>query len=239
MPSAASKKSPENFLLARNQYVLSYSKTRKTPNWVSWSLRAGDMSGVTRKNEFRADANIPKSWGRATHRDYKGSGFTRGHLVASSERLSNKRENSKTFVFTNIVPQTKANNSGPWLHLENFCKNQVNMHNMEVFIVAGGLYEGAQKTIGANRVAVPSATWKVAVFVPRGKGLKGVNASTRVVSIIVPNQEGAVNIAQRFTDFRVTPREIQRRAGVELFAHLPAKLRTKLLDSLDVASSLN
>ncbi|MBL4636330.1 MAG: DNA/RNA non-specific endonuclease, partial [Kofleriaceae bacterium] len=233
MPTNASKSSPENFLLARNQYVLSYSKTRKTPNWVSWTMRFSDLSGTSRHDSFRADVTIPKGWGRATDLDYAGSGYTRGHIVASSERLSDKRSNSKTFVLTNVLPQLQANNGGPWLHMENFYRDQVSQHNMDVYIIAGGLYEGPKKTIGANKIAVPSATWKVAVLVERGKGLEGVSATSRVVSIIVPNELGKVSIKQPFTDFRVSPREIQRRAGVELFAGLPKAIRTKLLDHVD------
>lgn len=233
LPTAASRNSPENFLLARNQYVASYSKTRKTPNWVSWSLKAGDIAGTSRQNNFRADHTIPKDWGRATKRDYKGSGYTRGHLVASGERLSDSRSNSKTFVLTNVVPQLEASNRGPWLHLESFYRDQVARQNKDVYVIAGGLYKGTPKTIGKNQVAIPTSTWKVVVLVDRGKGLAGVTEASRVVSVIVPNEPGKVSVKQPFSDFRVTAREIQKQAGVELFAHLPHKLRATLLDKLD------
>ncbi len=236
MPTDADLSNHEDFLVVRNQYVLSYSRTKKVPNWVSWKLTAGDLGGGGRHKKFRADPTIPKKWGRATDADYKRSGYTRGHIVASGERQASVRENSKTFVFTNILPQIEANNGGPWLHLETHYREQAERHNQDVYIMAGGIYEGAPKTIGANHVAVPSATWKVAVFLEKGQKITDIDASTRVVSIVVPNVVGAVERSQPFTKFRVTPKQIEKRAGVRFFAHLPPKVSETLRNKMDTAT---
>ncbi len=233
LPTDANRTNQEDFLIVRNQYVLSYSKSRKIPNWVSWKLASGDLGKGARKNNFRADLTIPKRWGRATDRDYKRSGYTRGPIVAAGERQNSIRANSKTFVFTNIVPQLEANNTGPWLHLEEHYREQAELHGQEVHIVAGGIFEGLPKTIGANHVAVPSSTWKVAVFLDKGQKISDISADTRVVSIIVPNVEGAVHKSEPFTKYRVTPKEIEQRAGVKLFAHLPAGVRESLRNKVD------
>ncbi len=235
MPTDADLTNHEDFLVVRNQYVLSYSKSKKVPNWVSWKLTAGDLGSGRRQKKFRPDPTIPKHWGRATDADYKRSGYTRGHIVASGERQGTVRANSKTFVFTNILPQIEANNGGPWLHLETHYREQAQLHNQDVFVMAGGIYEGAAKTIGANHVAVPSATWKVAVFVEKGQKITDINASTRVVSIVVPNVEGAVERSQPFTQYRVTPKQIEQRAGVKFFAHLPPNVRETLRNKMDTA----
>ena len=236
MPTDADLSKHEDFLVVRNQYVLSYSRSKKVPNWVSWKLTAGDLGGGGRHKKFRADPTIPKHWGRATDADYKRSGYTRGHIVASGERQASVRANSKTFVFTNIMPQIEANNGGPWLHLETHYREQAELHNQDVYIMAGGIYEGAAKTIGANHVAVPSSTWKVAVFLEKGQKITDIDASTRVVSIVVPNVEGKVERNQPFTKFRVTPKQIEQRAGVKFFAHLPPKVRETLRNKMDTAT---
>ncbi len=233
LPTDARRTTSEDFLIVRNQYVLSYSKTKKVPNWVSWKLSSGNLGNGARKNNFRADLTIPKHWGRATDRDYKRSGYTRGHIVASGERQGSTRANSKTFVFTNILPQLEANNAGPWLHFEEHYRDQAELHDKEVHIVAGGIYEGKAKTIGANHVAVPSATWKVAVFLDKGQKISDINKNTRVASIIIPNVEGAVQKGEPFTKYRVTAKEIEKRAGVKLFSHLPADVRDVLRHKVD------
>lgn len=233
MPSAASRDTPEDFLLARNDYVSSYSRSRKGPNWVGWHLSAKNVGTGKRSGDFRPDPTIPKSWGPATKADYKRSGYTRGHMVASGERLDTKRANSKTFVLTNMLPQIAENNGGPWLHLENYYRDQVANHGKEVYVMAGGLYEGPAQTIGKNNVAVPSATWKVAVIVDKGTDPSKVGTSARVISIIVPNQASKVNIRQSFADFRVSAKEIEKRSGLQFFGHLPTGVREALRKRVD------
>ena len=233
MPSEASRTNPEDFLLARNDYVTSYSRSRKGPNWVGWHLSGKNIATGKRTGDFRTDPTIPKSWGPATKGDYKRSGYTRGHMVASGERLDTTRANSKTFVLTNMLPQIAENNGGPWLHLENYYRDQVTKHGKEVYVMAGGLYEGPAQTIGRNKIAVPSATWKVAVIVDKGTDPAKVAESARVISIIVPNQASKVDIRQSFADFRVSPREIEKRSGLQFFEHLPVGVREALRNRID------
>jgi len=233
MPTKATLKNAENYLLARNEYVTSYSRSRRTPNWVSWHFTKSDLAVRTRKKKFRSDATLPKHWKKAKSSDYTNSGYSRGHIVGSGERQNTRRANSKTFVLSNILPQLHENNSGPWFHLESYCRDLVGRENKDVYFVAGGLYEGETQTIGKNKIAVPSATWKVAVIVDRGVQPSEMNANTRVISIIVPNQKGSVQIKQPFMDFRVSPKEIESRAKVSLFTHLPPKVSAVLRNKID------
>lgn len=66
-------------------------------------------------------------------------------------------------------------------------------------------------------------------------GLSGIDASTRVISVIVPNQIGKVRMDQPFTDFRVTPRAIEKLTGLSFFTHLPKAVRQSLLSKVDTA----
>ena len=44
---------PENYLIERPQYVLSYNNRTKTPNWVCWNLTKADI-GNTESRRIRA-----------------------------------------------------------------------------------------------------------------------------------------------------------------------------------------
>src|SRR4051794_35461727 len=48
----------EEFLVARDVYVLSYSENRRGPNWVSWRLVGKDL-GPTERNPFVHDPTLP------------------------------------------------------------------------------------------------------------------------------------------------------------------------------------
>src|ERR1043165_8205242 len=51
---------PNNYLMQKQQYVLSYSRDRGTPNWVSWHLDSSWITGVAdRQDDYRADTTLP------------------------------------------------------------------------------------------------------------------------------------------------------------------------------------
>src|SRR4029450_13191152 len=94
-------------------------------------------------------------------------GYSRGHMVRSGERTASKRENDKTFVFTNMLPQAVNNNTGPWNAFENYYRDQVSQGRMLAHVIAGGIFGKAP--IQARGVAVPSATWKVVALLRPGQ----------------------------------------------------------------------
>ena len=82
-------------------------------------------------------------------------------------------------------------------------------------------------TVG-DGVPVPNATWKVVVFLEKGQTLSDVTAATKVVSIIVPNNDLEVGANQSFEHFLSTPQEIETRTGLQFFNTLPKALADSL-----------
>src|SRR3954449_5974762 len=49
---------PNNYLMQKQQYALSYSRDHGTPNWVSWHLDSSWITGVAdRQDDYRADTS--------------------------------------------------------------------------------------------------------------------------------------------------------------------------------------
>ncbi|NMW32147.1 DNA/RNA endonuclease G [Altererythrobacter sp. RZ02] len=76
-----------------------------------------DLPDVERLNNFRADTRIPRRF-RAGLRAYKGSGYDRGHLVASANQDLQNIQNSETFLLSNMSPQHPDLNRRIWRQLE-------------------------------------------------------------------------------------------------------------------------
>lgn len=70
-----------------------------------------------RLDNFRADTRIPERF-RAGLKAYVGSGFDRGHLVASANSDQMLIQNSETFLLTNMSPQHPDLNRKTWRLLE-------------------------------------------------------------------------------------------------------------------------
>jgi endonuclease G len=76
-----------------------------------------DLPKDERLDNFRADLRIPKRF-RAGLGEFKGSGYDRGHLVASANQNSANIMNSETFLLSNMSPQRPNFNRKKWAELE-------------------------------------------------------------------------------------------------------------------------
>jgi DNA/RNA endonuclease G (NUC1) len=169
-PSAAGSNA-NDFLIQRDQYVLSYNQSRGTPNWVSYELDARHMSGADRCNCFTADPQLPSA-ARIYLYDYTNGGYDRGHMARSFDRTAGNVDNATTFYMTNMVPQFSELNSGPWGQFEIMLGDSARFGGRAVHIVTGPLYTSPLQFVNnAGKVAIPDFTWKVALIGPRNGGV--------------------------------------------------------------------
>jgi len=109
-------------ILTNRHFTIGYSWYFRQPKWTleivnRTALNVHDLPDVERQNHFRADLRIPKRF-RAGLGAYKGSGYDRGHLVASANQDLSEIQNSETFLLSNMSPQHPQFNQGIWRKLE-------------------------------------------------------------------------------------------------------------------------
>ncbi len=180
-------------LISRKQYVLSYNKDRRNPNWVAWKLEKADMGNVPRQKYFSTDVALEQflqsegSDKAVTAYDYKGSCFDRGHQVPSADRDATVEDNKATFLMSNVTPQTAYINRQVWADLEQYTRNQV-IAGKKAYVIAGPLYDEDFGKIGPSQdISVPSKSFKLVVFLNPEQSLKDVNPETDVIAVEVPN----------------------------------------------------
>ncbi len=181
--------------LCRKGYVAGYNSERKTADWVAEYLTAERVLSVTtnRSNDFRPDPEIAPGQ-RAELVDYKGSGFDRGHLVPAGDVRWDKDAMSESFLLSNIAPQVGAGfNRGIWKSLEDRVRAWASQR-VEVYVYTGPIYaqKAEARTIGPNRVAVPTHFYKVIfdpvtvealAFVLPNKRIAGRDLKSYIVSV--------------------------------------------------------
>ncbi len=210
-----------NYLVLKDQYVLSYNKDHKTPNWASWQLDSDWIGSSGRAGQFTADDSLPAGFDRAQPGDYKGTGYDRGHNVPSGDRTRSKTDNEATFLMSNIAPQTGDNNRGPWEKLESYSRDLAK-EGKELYIVAGS--RGSKGTIG-DGVNVPESWFKVVVVLPeKGMGLADVNEKTEVIAIEIPNETGMMRDDWR--KYVTTVDEIEKHTGYNFLSKVPNKVQS-------------
>ena len=209
-----------NYLMQKPPYSLSYSRAKATANWVAWRLDSSWI-GTFNDGDFDIDNSLPAAWYRVTPDDYAEPIYDRGHMCPSGDRTNTQANNTLTFLMTNIIPQLPANNQGPWVDFENYCRTLASQGN-EIYIITGP--QGNIGTIGAtpqNRVVIPSVTWKVVLVLPNGNNdlQRASSRATRVFGVIMSNQ--SISQSAPWRNFRVTVDQVEYLTGYDFFSAIP------------------
>ena len=151
-------------------YSLEYSYKYKHSYWTAYRFDNTTGGNVGRNEAYKPDPELPSQYA-AKHNDYTNSGYTRGHLCASSDRQYSKEANQQTFYMSYISPQSGNgfNQSGSaWNTGED--KVQAWGYNISrstdtLYVVKGGtIGEGMIKGYIKNEIAIPKYFFMAVLF---------------------------------------------------------------------------
>ncbi|AFZ68867.1 DNA/RNA non-specific endonuclease [Deinococcus peraridilitoris] len=192
-------------LLCRKGYAVLHDPDLRVSLYAAERLTNTDADGsVPRQDDFEPDPDLPAGE-RAELSDYRGSGFDRGHLAPAADFSDDPTEMDESFLLSNMVPQNGPMNSGIWSGLESAtraCAKSVG----EIFIYTGPVFEGGVKrTVGRNRVAVPTGLYKVVVEPKSGQAR----------TFLMPNR--ALQRTSDFGRYEVPVTRIEQLTGLTFF----------------------
>lgn len=223
-PSRAAKTNPNNYLLERHQFVLSYSRDRNGVNWASWEVDAAWLGSTNRQDNFRPDGSLPQGFYQVTPNDYRGSGYDRGHVVPSGDRTRTVVDNAATFLMTNIIPQAPKNNRGPWRELEEYGRDLVYQYDRSLHVFAGAY--GHQGSIGDRAIVIPSRLWKIIVVYDRlPDGSLGLGSETQVIAVDMPNTD---QVASDWRRYQTSLQRLEVATGYTFLENFPPNLQAVL-----------
>ena len=227
---------PNNYLIERPQYTLSYNRDKGIPNWVSWQLNKSWL-GTLERPAFRPDTTLPAGWYEVKPSDYTSSGFDRGHIIPAADRNNTEEDSAAVFLMSNIIPQAPDNNRGPWEQLEIYSR-QLAKQEKELYIVAGSSgtggigSNGKETTIGKGKVTVPARTWKILVVLDTpGLGLSGITENTRVIAVDLPNEQGIKDV--KWTQYRTSVDQLEELTGYDFLSNVPSKIQEVIEAKID------
>jgi endonuclease G len=230
---------PDDFLMKKPYFALSYNNSKGTPNWVSWRLRDGDL-GTAPRGQFHPDPDLPRTFRHVLPRDYNGTGFDRGHMCPSGDRSATAEMANTTFAMTNIVPQAPHVNQRAWADFEVYCRDLVRHKHETLYIVSGPQGKGGEgtngpaETIANGKVTVPAKCWKVVLALRHGTGtaddVNKVGPGTRLIAVVMPNDQ---SVGHGWAKFRTSVREVEKLTGYKFFDRVPADVIGPLKDKVD------
>jgi len=145
-------------ILTGRHFTIGYSWYFRQAKWTLEIInRERDLiNEVTlqdRMDNFRADVRIPQRF-RAGLKAYRGSGYDRGHLVASANQDLQQMQNSETFLLSNMSPQHPDLNRRGWRDLECAVRELDAKPNiLETYVLTCPLFYFGEtiETIGKNQ----------------------------------------------------------------------------------------
>lgn len=195
-------------------YSLSYSEKYEQAEWVAYELKKSHLSyNDFKRPYFEIDKAIKT--GAASWRNYKNSGYDRGHLCPAADRKYTKQAHDETFLTSNISPQEHKFNAGIWNALEQKTRYWAKRYN-GVYVVTGGVLRGSMKTIGYEKVAVPNHFYKVLIDNNNGK--------VKMIAFLLPHKKSN----KPLHTFVVSVDEVEALTGIDFFPELDDVIENKL-----------
>ena len=220
-PSGANN-NPNNYLIAKSEYALSYNCKQGIANWASWQLDRSWLGTTERSDNFAPNTELPAGCYSVRPSDYRRSGYDRGHLVPSGDRTHSQAENISTFVMTNIIPQSPSNNREVWRELEEYSR-ELAYQGKELYILAGT--QGIARKIAASKIVVPKFTWKVILVLDQPEE-EITTQNAQAIAVWIPNSEAVSNTDWR--DYLTSVDWLEKKTGYNFFADLPKGIQQKL-----------
>ncbi|QOG02762.1 DNA/RNA non-specific endonuclease [Flavobacterium sp. MDT1-60] len=193
-------------IVKHKYYTLSYNEKFEQAEWVAYELKKEYL----KNNDFKRPYFIedPKvTTGSADWRNYKKSGYDKGHLCPAGDMEFDKSAYTDTFFTSNISPQKHDFNSGVWNRLEQKVRYWAGKYS-DIYIVTGGILKDSDKKIGTEEVSVPKYFYKI-ILAKSGKEHKAI-------AFLVPNEDSDKSLY----DFVVPIETLEKMTGIDFFPNL-------------------
>lgn len=176
---------------------------------------------------FQEDPDLPAQY-RTTLADYKNSGYDRGHICPSADRLYSKDVNEQTYYLSNMQPQVNKFNTGVWLTMENTLRNKWNTSTYRdvLYVCKGGTIDKTSQIAGYTRnshLIVPKYFFAAILAVKDGQ--------YHAIGLWF---EHKANTDTNLRTYAVTIDRLEQLTGIDFFCNLPDDTEKAVESKLDL-----
>lgn len=223
-------------------YSLEWDNAKIANRWTCYQLHQGNtMSATGRHDDFKSDPEVAVS---SMPADYKSSGFSRGHLCPSADRLCSVEQNKQTFFLTNMQPQYQNHNGGLWGRLEELVRdyatndNKTNSHCDTLYIVKAATITD-KVNIGGQQVAgIYAEKCNDRLIIPKYfyMALLHYNKATDTYHALGfwTEHKDENQQVKNLSLYAISIDELEQRTGIDFFCNLPDAIENDVEAELDL-----
>ena len=197
-----------NEVVSHDYYTLGYNEKYEQAEWAVYELTKESLRipNVPRSNRFGQDPMV--STNSVKHRDYSGSGYTRGHLVPAGDMAFSTEAMQQSFFMSNMSPQISGFNGGIWRELEESVRDWA-YENESIYVATGPILDEVTEYIGKeSKIGVPQSFYKIIVDLS-GREKKGI-------AFVLPHA-----ISEKpLMDYAVSIDQVEDRLNLDFFDNL-------------------
>lgn len=204
-------------------YSLEWDCDKRANRWSCYQMYKGNsVKNVKRDDAFAQDPDIPTAYA-TTLDDYKGSGYSRGHLCPSADRLCSRQQNQQTFYLSNMQPQIQDHNGGVWAKLEEKLRDTWNADSNRdtLYVVKGATIDDDNiLTYTSSGLIVPKYFYMALLIVKDGQ--------YKAIGVWSPHE------ADSTTEY-ISIDELEERTGIDFFCNLPDAVEKEVEATCDTS----
>ena len=198
------------------------------PRWVAFRFDTETRpTRVKRSGKFTFDPLLAPSE-RLSGNAYKGIGYDRGHMVASSDRTYSLEANKQTFYMSNMSPQVAEFNQKYWIALERLVQELGRNDSFAdtLYVVKGGALNDPKDfvkvlTLEGKKVAVPRHNYMALLKVKNGKYSS--------IGFWLENKDyGRAGKKEDMVKHAVTITKLEELTGINFFHNLPDAIEKRI-----------
>lgn len=212
-------------------YAIEWDCQKKAQRWTCYRMYAANSASNWKRDNwkstswggdpFQEDTSIPAQY-RTTLADYRGSGYDRGHICPSADRLYSKDVNEQTFYMSNMHPQINSFNTGVWATMENQLRAwNTNNFRDTLYVVKGG-------TIDTNKNQVSTYT-KSGIIVPKYFFMAIVckkGSNYKAIAFWAEHKESTSK--EKLKPHMISVDELEQKTGIDFFCNLPDDIENRV-----------
>ena len=201
-------------IVKHQYYTLSYNEKYEQAEWVAYQATKSHLSRAQRKRPYFIYDPLVKTKS-ANYRNYKKSGYDRGHLVPAGDMRFDLDAYNDTFFTSNISPQNHKFNAGIWNRLEGKVRYWTGKYG-DLYVITGSILKPNLKKIGKEKVAVPEYFYKII--------LDNNGNKPKAIAFLMPNKPSEKALYK----YVVSIDELEKKTNVDFFPTLEDELENKL-----------
>lgn len=207
-----------------------WTASNSVKNWnrYNWRAQTGCVwQGTTwYYDPFQEDPDIPSQY-QSLLTDYSGSGYNRGHICASEDRICSQDVNGQTFYLSNMQPQIYDFNGGVWVNMENQVRKwNTTDYRDTMWVCKGGTIgnvylDGTEQSgvIDNPRMNIPVPKYFFMAVVSKKNGsYKGMAFWA----------EHKANSDTSLAKYMISIDELEKRTGIDFFCNLPDNIENSV-----------